>query len=50
MFLVLTNVTLPLRQKSKNDPLPESTLKDGISGITEKDNAHPRKYDIGILD
>ena len=28
----------------------KNTPKDGISGITEKDDFHPRKDDIGILD
>ena len=27
-----------------------NTLKDDISSITEKDDTHPRKYDIGIPD
>ena len=28
---------------------PKNTPKDNISGITEKDDIHPRKDDIGIL-
>ena len=37
-------------QKSRDDLLPKNTLKDDISGITEKDDTNPRKDDIGILD
>ena len=36
--------------KSKDDLLLQNTLKDDISGITEKDDTNPRKDDIGILD
>ena len=37
-------------QKSKDDFFPKNTLKDYISGITEKDDIHPRKDDFVILD
>ena len=32
------------------DLLPKNTAKDDISGITEKDDTHPKKDDIVILD
>ena len=41
---------ITLREKSKDDLLPIKTLKDDIFSITEKDDSHPRKDDIGILD
>ena len=50
VFTFATNMKLPLRQKSKDDLLLQNTLKDDISGITEKDDTNPRKDDIGILD
>ena len=50
VFTFPTNMKLPLRQESKDDLLPKNTLKDDISGITEKDDTNPRKDDIGILD
>ena len=40
---------LPFCQKSKDDLFPKNTPKDDISGITEKDDIHPRKDDTGIL-
>ena len=49
VFLFPTNTKFPFYQKNKDDLLPKNTLKDDISGITEKE-AHPRKDDIGILD
>ena len=50
VFLFPTNMKLPLRKKSRDDLLPKNTLKDDISGITEKDDTNPRKDDIGIPD
>ena len=50
VFLFPTNMKLPFCQKSKDDLFPKNTRKDDISGITEKDDIHPRKDDIGILD
>ena len=50
VFLFPTNMKLHLCQKSKDDLFPKNALKDGISGITEKGDIHPRKDDIGILD
>ena len=50
VFTFPTNMKLPLHQESKDDLLPKNTLKDDISGITEKDDTNPRKDDIGILD
>ena len=50
VFLFPTNMKLPICQKSKDDVFPKNTPKDGISGITEKDDIYPRKDDIGILD
>ena len=49
VFLFPTNVKLPFCQKSKDDLFPKNTPKDDISGITEKDDIHPREDDIGIL-
>ena len=48
VFLSPTNMKLPFCQKSKDDLFPKNTRKDDISGITEKDDIHPRKEDIGI--
>ena len=45
-----TNMKLPFSQKSKDDLFPKNKPKDDISGITEKNDIHPRKGDIGILD
>ena len=39
-----------LSKKSKMIFSQKNTLKDDISDITEKDDTHPRKDDIGILD
>ena len=39
---------LPFCQKSKDYLLPKNTLKNGVSGITKKGDAHPSKDDIGI--
>ena len=41
---------ITLLSKSKNNLSPKNTPKDDISSITEKDDIHPRKDDIGILD
>ena len=49
VFLFLTNMKLPYCQKSKYDLFLKNAPKDDISGITEKDDIHPRKDDIGIL-
>ena len=49
VFLFPINMKLPFCQKSKDDLIPKNTPKDAISGITEKDDIHPRKDDIGIL-
>ena len=48
IFLFPTNMKLPFSQKSKDDLFPQNTSKDDISGITKKDNIHPRKNNIGI--
>ena len=40
------NMKLPFCQKSKDDLFPKNTPKDDISGITEKDDIHPREDDI----
>ena len=37
---------LPFCEKSKDIFSQRNTLKDGISGITEKDDIHPTKYGI----
>ena len=50
VFLFPTNIKLPFYQQSKDYLFPKNTLKDDISSITEKDDIHPRKYDVGILD
>ena len=44
------NMKLSFYQKSKDDIFPKNTPKHGIPSITEKDDIHPRKDDIGILD
>ena len=49
VFVLPANMELPFCQKSKDDLFPKNTPKDGISSITEKDDTHPRKDDIGIL-
>ena len=43
IFLFPANMILPFNQKSKDDLLPKNTIKDDISGITEKDS---EKYGI----
>ena len=50
VFLFSTNMKLPFFQKSKNYLFPKNTLKNGISSIPKKGDAHPRKDDIDILD
>ena len=50
VFLFPTNTKLHFCQKSKDDLFPKNAFKDYISGITEKDDIHPKKDDIGILD
>ena len=42
----VTSTTLPSWQKNKDALAPKNTLKGDISGITEKDDIHPRKYGI----
>ena len=49
VFVLPINKKLPFCQKSKDDLFPKNTRKDDISGITEKDDIHPRKDDIDIL-
>ena len=49
VFLFPANMKLPFCQKSKDDLFPKNTPKDDISGITEKDDIHPRKDDFDIL-
>ena len=41
---------ITLCEKSKGDLFPKNTRKNDISGITEKDDIHPRKDDVDILD
>ena len=41
---------LPFCQKSKDNLFRKNTPKDDISSITEKDDIHPSKDDIVILD
>ena len=50
VFLFPTNMKLPFCQKIKDDIFPKNTSEDGITGITEKDDIHHRKDDIGTLD
>ena len=50
VFLFPTNMNCSFCQKSKDDLFPKNIPKDDISGITEKDDIHPRKDDIDILD
>ena len=40
---------ITLLSKGKDDLFPINGPKDGISGITENDDIHPGKDDIGIL-
>ena len=49
LFLFPTNLKLLFCQKSKDHLFRKNTPKYDISGITEKDDIHPRKDDIGIL-
>ena len=49
VFLFPANTKLPFCQKGKDDLFPKNGPKDGISGITENDDIHPGKDDIGIL-
>ena len=44
VFLFPTNMKFLLRY------FPENRPKDDILSITEKDDAYPRKDDVGILD
>ena len=41
------DITL-LPRKAKTTFSRRNTLKGGISGITEKDDIHPRKYGISV--
>ena len=50
VFLSPTNMKSHFSQKSKDDLFLKNTLKDYISGIIGKDDIHPGKDDIGILD
>ena len=50
MFLFPTNMKLLFCQKSKDDLFPKNIPKDDNFDITEKDDIHPGKDDIGILD
>ena len=45
-----TNMNFSFCQKSKDDLFPINIPKDDVSGITEKDDIHPRKDDVNILD
>ena len=49
-FFFLQIWNYPSAKKSKDYLLPKEKLKDDISGINEKDDTHPKKDDIGILD
>ena len=49
VFLFPTNMKLHFCRKANDDLFPKNTLKDYIFGITEKDDIHPRKDDMGIL-
>ena len=48
VFLFLQIWNYPSVRKAKM--IPKNKPKDDISGITEKNDIHPRKGDIGILD
>ena len=50
VFLFPTNMKLSFCRKSKDGLFPKNTPKDNISGITEKDDIHPRNNDIAIVD
>ena len=49
-FFFLQTLGYSTVKKIKNILLPKNALKDDISSITEKDDTHPRKYDIGTLE
>ena len=49
IFFFPTNMKLLFCQKRKDNLFPKNLPKDDIFGITEKDDIHPRKDDIGIL-
>ena len=48
ILLFPTNMKLPLCQIAKMIFSPKNTPKYDISSITEKDDTHPEKNDIGI--
>ena len=48
VFIFPTNMKLLFCQKSKDDLFAKNPSKDGISDITEKDDIHPGKDDLGI--
>ena len=48
-FLFPTNTNLHFCQRSKDDFFPKNTSKDDIFGITEKDDTHHRKHNVGNL-
>ena len=50
VFLFPKNMKLRFCQKSKDDVFPKDEPQDDISGNTEKDDIHPRKDEVGILD
>ena len=45
-----TKMKLTFCQKIKDYLLPKNALKNGISSITKKDDAHSRNDGIGVLD
>ena len=49
-ILLSNKYEIILLSKKQRWPFPKNTGKDDISSITEKDDIHPRKEDIGILD
>ena len=49
-FFFHANMKLLFCQKNKDDLSQKNIPKDNISGITEKDDIHPRKDYIDILD
>ena len=49
VFLFRTKMKLFFSQKRKDDLFPESAPNDGISGITEIEDIHPKKDDFGIF-
>ena len=48
--LFSTKMKLTFCQKIKDYLLPKNALKNGISSITKKDDAHSRNDGIGVLD